>query len=116
MLFVDNLWTTAGVALKVTFTPRYPKEAPQLEVRPLRNIDADSCASLQGQLEEEVLSSSLSSPCSTLLLRVVAYPLFLSTRPGNQALNNLEMAMILTLAQTAKVLPLLNIRQHEQNK
>merc|ERR1711879_251938 len=60
-----------GVILKVTFTPRYPKEPPQLEVTPLRNIDADSCASLQDQLNTE-------------------------------ALQNLDMAMVLTLAQMAK--------------
>jgi hypothetical protein len=63
----------AGVTLKVTFTPRYPKEAPKLEVLPLRNIDADSCASLQEQLDNEVrlLSVRASTVCrakATLVL------------------------------------------------
>lgn len=70
-LVPDGSDSLPGVILKVTFTPRYPKEAPQLEVTPLRNIDADSCASLRDQLDAE-------------------------------ALQNLDMAMVLTLAQMAK--------------
>lgn len=70
-LVPDGSDSLPGVILKVTFTPRYPKEVPQLEVTPLRNIDADSCASLQDQLNAE-------------------------------ALQNLDMAMVLTLAQMAK--------------
>jgi len=48
---------TAGVMLHMTFTPHYPNEAPNLEVRPLRNIDLESCSLLEQQLEQEVLSS-----------------------------------------------------------
>jgi hypothetical protein len=97
----------AGVTLKVTFTPRYPKEAPKLEVLPLRNIDADSCASLQEQLDNEVRLLSVRLNCKSDTRFVHCSPCVLTStawwRAHAQALQNLDMAMVLTLAQMAKV-------------
>lgn len=84
---------SAGVVLKVTFTPRYPKEAPTLEVRALRNINKDACADLLTRLEQEVLRFLHNLQSTEQLTLMSSY----------QAQQNLDMAMVLTLAQSAKV-------------
>ncbi len=86
------------VVLNVIFTERYPKEPPKLSVRPVTNISTALCETLQQKLLQEVTVCTTCLLCFFIFLAEFVLCLKLS-----QAEENLDMVMILTLAQSAKV-------------